>query len=384
MKEDSSYPFYARVAFVLISLIALGYLMLLGQNILAPFFLGLLFAILLMPVSSFFERRLRFPRLVSAAVSVVMLVIGVSSIITLIGSQLSFVVREWPHLRLQLNQVFVGLQKWIETSFHIQATKQLSYLNELTSNALSASSAVVLTALSSFSSLLFFFIFTLLYTFFILLNRKRLVEFLVASFSNESSTVVYSIVHQVQYMIKKYVSGLFIEMCMVTVIAAILFWILGSRFVFLLALIVGIFNIIPYLGIFTAALLSALITFATATPGKALAVLIAVVLVHLLDSNILMPQILGSKVRINALIIIIGVVIGDMLWGVSGMFVAIPAIAILKIIFDHVDSLHPWAILLGDEEKIEQKPSSVAARGLFVRKPQSSKPVEASEGQRTT
>lgn len=383
MKEDRSYPFYARVAFVLISLIALGYLMLLGQNILAPFFLGLLFAILLMPASSFFERRLRFPRLVSAAVSVVMLVIGVSSIITLIGSQLSFVVREWPHLRLQLNQVFVGLQEWIESSFHIQATKQLSYLNELTSNALSASSAVVLTALSSFSSLLFFFIFTLLYTFFILLNRKRLVEFLVASFSNESSTVVYSIVHQVQYMIKKYVSGLFIEMCVVTVIAAILFWILGSRFVLLLALIVGIFNIIPYLGIFTAALMSALITFATATPGKALAVLIAVVLVHLLDSNILMPQILGSKVRINALIIIIGVVIGDMLWGVSGMFVAIPAIAILKIIFDHVDSLHPWAILLGDEEKIEPKPS-VAAGRLFVRKPQSSKPVQASEGQRTT
>jgi predicted PurR-regulated permease PerM len=75
-----------------------------------------------------------------------------------------------------------------------------------------------------------------------------------------------------------------------------------------------------------------------------------------------MPVILGSKVRINALIIIIGVIIGEMIWGISGMFVAIPIIAIMKIISDNVESLEPWAILLGDEEKDMSKKKSILTR----------------------
>jgi len=69
------------------------------------------------------------------------------------------------------------------------------------------------------------------------------------------------------------------------------------------------------------------------------------------DSNILLPGIVGSKVKINPLITVLGVVLGEMIWGVSGMFLSIPVIAVLKIIFDRVESLKPWGTLLGEEDK---------------------------------
>ena len=67
------------------------------------------------------------------------------------------------------------------------------------------------------------------------------------------------------------------------------------------------------------------------------------------DNNLIMPKVVSSKVKINALITILGVLAGGLMAGVSGMFLSIPTIAILKIIFDRVEDLKPWGLLLGDE-----------------------------------
>jgi predicted PurR-regulated permease PerM len=73
--------------------------------------------------------------------------------------------------------------------------------------------------------------------------------------------------------------------------------------------------------------------------------------VEFLNSLILTPYIVGSKVQINALASIVGVFVGGALAGISGMFLSIPVMAIMKAIFDRVDNLKPWGILLGDERK---------------------------------
>jgi predicted PurR-regulated permease PerM len=179
-------------------------------------------------------------------------------------------------------------------------------------------------------------------------------QFLVSVFLEENSLVVHDIVEQVQQILRKYIIGLFIEMCIVSVVVCIAFWALGIKYSILLGIITGLFNIIPYVGIFLAAAISLLITFATAAAaGKLLLVLTTLVITHLVDSNVLLPVIVGSKVKINPLITVLGVVLGEMLWGVTGMFLSIPVIAVLKIIFDRIDSLKPWGILLGEVEKIK-------------------------------
>jgi predicted PurR-regulated permease PerM len=76
---------------------------------------------------------------------------------------------------------------------------------------------------------------------------------------------------------------------------------------------------------------------------------ISYIVMQFIDNHLLIPYIVSSKVRINALISIVGVLLGGAVWGFSGMFLSIPFIGILKIIFDRIPELKPWGKLLGDE-----------------------------------
>ncbi len=195
-----------------------------------------------------------------------------------------------------------------------------------------------------------------------LFYRRRLLKFLVDVFKEENKAKVYDIVETVQYIIRKYVVGLFLEMSTVAVVCCTVFLLLGIKYAILLGLITALFNIVPYIGIFSALLLNIIITFATtAMATKVLLVAVTVVAVHLIDSNILLPLIVGSKVRINAFITLLGVVLGEMIWGISGMFLSIPVIAMAKIIFDRIESLKQWGVLLGDE-KIEAKSLKISIK----------------------
>jgi len=101
--------------------------------------------------------------------------------------------------------------------------------------------------------------------------------------------------------------------------------------------------------------LNVLITLATTDGKHAFFVAIAVICIHAFDSNLLMPKIVGARVKLNPLIVIIGVIVGEMLFGISGMFLSIPYLAIAKVIFDRVEGMQPWGILLGEEEHTPKK-----------------------------
>jgi predicted PurR-regulated permease PerM len=172
-------------------------------------------------------------------------------------------------------------------------------------------------------------------------------------FSDEHSAIVYDIVTNIQSILRQYILGLLLEMFVVACIACILFWWIGIKYAVLLGIIVALFNLIPYLGIFTALLLCTVITFATGSVRDSVLVAFSVLGIHLVDSNFLLPTIVGSKVKLNALVTFLGIILGEMIWGLSGMFLSIPILAIFKIIFDRIDTMKPWGYLLGSgtEEK---------------------------------
>ncbi len=345
-------PFYHKLASVLISIVVIGYLVILGKELLSPLIFSCLFSILLLPLASFLEKRFKFRRGLASILSVLLLLAAVATVVYIVAVQMSGLADDWPQFKMQLNNSLSDIQHWIAVKYHINASKQLTYVKSATSNVLSSGTAVVGVTLMSVSSMLLFLVFTFIYTFFFLTYRRLIMHFLVSVFLEENSLVVHEIIEQVQQILRKYITGLFIEMCVVSVVVCIAFWALGIKYAMLLGIITGLFNIIPYIGIFSAMLVSVLITFATAVAkGKVLLVLITLVITHLVDSNILLPAIVGSKVKINPLITVLGVVLGEMLWGISGMFLSIPVIAVLKIIFDRVDSLKPWGILLGEVDK---------------------------------
>ncbi|HEV2482169.1 MAG TPA: AI-2E family transporter, partial [Puia sp.] len=191
-------------------------------------------------------------------------------------------------------------------------------------------------------------------TFFLLYYRRLIIRFLVAVFREENAVIVYDIIAQVQSRIRQYILGLLLEMVIVATATCLALWILGIKYAILLGLLTGLFNLVPYIGIITALLLSVLVTFATAGAAKLLLVIAVILGIHLIDSNVLLPVIVGSKVRINAFITILGVIIGENIWGIPGTFLAIPIIAIAKIVFDRIEPLKPWGLLFGDERDEKQ------------------------------
>lgn len=341
-------PFSAKLAYTLISLVLIVFICHIAAEIIIPLTFAFLAAILLLPLANLLERW-RFPRGLAAFVSVFIFVIALAGLLSLLVSQMASFISDFPSLERQLLHSIDLLQGWIHERFHIDATTQMDYLEKVAVGTLGTATSFVSQTFVSISSMVVFVVFVLLYTFFLLLYRRQLVRFLVRLFREKHQETLQDVLGQTRFIIKSYVSGLLIEMVVVALLNCIAFWILGIKYATLLGIMAAMFNIIPYIGIFTAIVLSMLVTLTSGTFGGALQVGVVLFLVHLLDSNILLPRIVGSKVKINALVTIVGVVLGSMLWGIPGMFLAIPLIAIMKIAFEHIEYLAPWAILLGDD-----------------------------------
>ena len=351
--KKTEIPYYEKLSMVLIGLIAVGYLVILAKEILDPLVFGFLFAILLLPIAAFLEKKLHFPRALSSICSILLLIAFIGSILYLVGSQISGLTSDWPMLKSQIIQSLKDLSEWVQHAFHINASSQMTYIQDTSKKLMNSGGEVVGQTFGAISSLMLFYVFILIFTFFILLYRAILIRFIVWVFSDEYSTIVYDIVENIQKILRQYILGLLLEMVVVACLACTAFFFIGIKYAVLLGLIVALFNLIPYIGIFTALLLSSLITFATGSVKDTVIVAISVLVIHAVDSNILLPTIVGSKVKLNALVTFLGIVLGEMIWGLSGMFLSIPTLAIFKIIFDRVETLKPWGFLLGsgNEEK---------------------------------
>lgn len=372
IQQFKGMPFYLKLAAVLFSLIALVYIVIVAKEILSPVIFSCLFSILLLPVAAFLENKLRLPRSAASMLAVLGLLACIGGLMYVIGSQISSLASDWPQFQDQLHKTQDDIMTWIRSSFHVTKHKQLTFVANTTNKVVASGGSVVGATLLSLSSILLFLVFTFIYTFFFLLYRKLIMRFLESVFHEDNKHVVHDIIERVQFIIRKYIIGLLIEMAIVATVVSLTFMLLGVKYAILLGLITGLFNIIPYIGIFTALVISSAVTLATApSQSTVIYVMITLVVTHLLDSNILLPVVVGSKVRINALITVLGVIIGEMVWGIPGMFLSIPVIAVLKIIFDRVESLKPWGIILGDEEYKQNR----LAKKLIVKK----KPVVVKE-----
>ena len=287
---------------------------------------------------------------------------GIAAIfLYIVYRQCGNIASNWPKLKPQLATSINHLQNFIFTSFHLNSGTQLSYLHNLTDKILDAN--MVGNTIVGFSSIALFLVLVVFDTFFILFYRGLFQTFLDLIFKGGQSKVAYKILAELQVTMRRYMMGITLEMVIVMAVCCSLFCIIGIQYGILLGILTGIFNIIPYAGIFIALIIDVLVTFATAGAKLKLAWLcLAVVGVHLVDANILLPFIVGGRVRVNAFVTIIGLVVGELVWGIAGIFLCIPFLAILKVIFDQIESLKPVGVLLGKDEQKKPLTAKRAAK----------------------
>jgi len=189
-----------------------------------------------------------------------------------------------------------------------------------------------------------------IYTFLLLFYKDHIRKFLFVVFKQEYTPGVQNVISKTKLMIRSYMVGLLIEMGIVAAGNSIGLMLLGVKYAIFFGVLAAVLNLIPYIGMFTATLFTVLVTLTTTdNTGDIVWIVVIFYSIHIVDVNFLMPKIVASRLRINALISILGVVIGGTLTGVSGLFLSIPAIAFFKIVCDEVDELKPWGMLMGDE-----------------------------------
>ena len=371
-KQNVQLPFYVKMACALISILLIGWFAIIGQTILIPLILGFLISILLVPACNFFERYLYFPRVLSSITTTLLFLALIAGVIFLLVNQLIDIADEWPTFQKQLVEIFEQSQLWIHQNFGISSNKQIRYLNENLSDTINVGSIVVERILGGLTRYSVLILFTFLYIVFILIYRRHLIRFVFYIFHERQHKKVISVIYTTQHMVKQYLIGLMLQMVIVFGLAFIAFSIVGIKYSFVLALLTGILNVIPYVGITISLIISALLTVASSSPSHLFLLLISFIIVHAIDANIVMPKILGSKVKVNSLVAIIGLVVGEMMWGIMGMFLSIPILALAKIIFDHIPELKPWGFLFGEEKSERLNPTVekyfVKNRKLFFKK----------------
>jgi predicted PurR-regulated permease PerM len=339
------YPFYIKATVVLIGLYYLVNILNVLNGILVPFAFAVLFAILLNPV---YNRLLRFkvPRALAVTLTV-FFGIGCTVLIGyLLSTQVAQFGQSFPVLKVRLGQMTDSLEHWIRFQFGVSIQKQVLFFK----NALDSSQAAIGSILGTVFGTISLLLIIPIYVFMLLLYKNLILNFLYEVFLEEHSKRVGEVLAQTKSAIQSYIVGLLVEMVIVSSLNSLALFIIGIKYAILLGVIGGIINILPYIGGFVAILLPVVIATVTKDGYSAqLEVIVSYLLIQFVDSNIIFPRFVSVKVQINALVSLLAVFLGSLLWGIAGMFLMLPIVAVLKIIFDRVEELKPWGKLLGDE-----------------------------------
>ena len=357
---EQKLPTYLRLVIILFGIILTVFVMITAKSILVPLLISGLLAVLISPLASWLERY-RFPKFLAAAVSVVALLAFMSGLIYFFYNQLLGFANDLSALNARVSELIDSVNTFLES--HIEgsvpismSTLQNTLFGYLTDNVSSLTQGVIATA----TTLTVVFILPI-YIFLFLYFRRFLIEFLMRAFPDRHEEKVKLVIHRVKKVVQNYITGMFIVILILTVLNSIALYSLGIKHALLFASFAAILNVIPFIGPFIGATLP--ITYALLTKDTLwipFGVFLAFYVIQLAESNLLTPKIVGGKVSMNPLMTIIALFVGNFIWGLAGMVLFIPGMAVLKVIFDEIPAMHPYGFLLGSSR------SSVDRQGTKI------------------
>jgi predicted PurR-regulated permease PerM len=360
-----TYPPFMRISMTLLTIALVLTGLYLGRGILIPFFFACLLATVLNPLVNFLTRR-KIDRVVSIFLCLLTALGLIFGVLYFLSTQIGAFLEDIPVLKERLGQIIVDIKVWIRENFNIGFREQDRYLKETTEKMNNGNQpSIIQQTFITIADLVSYTIFLPVYTFLILYHKTLIIKFLTDVFKKGEEDKVVEVMIEGQTITQQYITGLMIETFIVFALNSIGFLILGIKYPIFLALISAILNIVPYIGMLIANVFCVMVTLVSADPSfNVLYVAGVLTAVQIVDNNILMPFIVGSKIKINALALILAVVTGGAICGIPGMFLAVPGLAMLKVIFERVDSLKPWALLLSDEVTVQREEKNPLKRAF--------------------
>jgi predicted PurR-regulated permease PerM len=345
---DTSFkmPFYAKAALIFISLFAFVYTLHIGQDIIIPIVFATIIAILLNPLVNYLILK-KANKLIAISLAVTLAILMVAGLLYIVSSQITMFSETYPELKVKFNTTSTELVHWISQKFNIRQFRINAWMKETQSDAIS--NYEFGEKITEIWGMVMMIMLLPVYLFMILYYKPLLLEFIRKLFSEQHHVAVVQILTNSKKIIQTYLVGLFFEMIIVAILNSAGLLLLGIDYAIILGISGAILNIIPYIGGIIGIALPMVIAFATKDSSSyAVLVLIVYLIIQFIDNNYIVPKIVAARVQINALISVIVVLIGGAIWGIPGMFLSIPLTAILKVIFDNIDSLKPLGFLLGN------------------------------------
>jgi predicted PurR-regulated permease PerM len=339
------YPFYIKSTVVLFGLALFVVVLFYLRDILVPLSFALMLAILLKPLTLLLEKW-KIPRVLAITVAIMVAVLFIAGVAYLLTMEIASFSDQLPVFKKKLAEMGTKLQHTASRKLGINYKKQDQYITE----AENSLKPVLASSLGTVLGTLSIIVLLPVYTFLFLYYKTLILNFLYELFAEENAEELSKVLTKTKGAIQSYMFGLLIEAIIVATLNSIALLILGVDYAILLGVLGALLNILPFIGGIIAVLLPVLIATVTKEGFHTqIEVIVAYFIIQMIDNHFLVPYIVSSKVKINALISIIIVLMGGALWGISGMFLSIPFVGVLKIIFDRVPDLKPWGKLFGTE-----------------------------------
>lgn len=337
-------PFYLKATVVLFGLFLFFYALLILRGVLVPLCFATLIAILLNPLVNRLMKW-KVPKVVAIILSLLLAIILIGGIVAFISTQIAHFSELAPELKQKSTELSHAFQHWVLNTFNVSIAKQ----NAMVAQAADHSKQYIGQTLGTLFGIVGVIVLLPIYIFLILYYKPLFLNFFYEVFEDKHEEKVADILNETKGAIQSYIVGLLIENSIIAVLNSTALLILGVKYAILLGVIGAVLNLIPYIGGIIAIALPVVMSLLTGDGGYTTPLLIIAcyAVIQFIDNNILVPRIVSSKVDVNAFATIIIVLLGGSLWGVAGMFLAVPFIAVCKIIFDRVPGLKPWGKLLG-------------------------------------
>jgi predicted PurR-regulated permease PerM len=346
--EDLKLPFYTKVTIFLVGLIALLAIMYIAKSIIIPIVFAVIIAIVLHPVVNIMV-RIKINRVLAIILTMFLTFLVIAAFGAVLISQANRFGESWPVLVEKftslLNQNIADAADY----FNKDPQKIHDWITKTQGEIINVSTAAIGQTIVVLGNGLVILLLIPFYIFMILFYQPLLIEFIRRLAGANYQSHVREIVSQIKTVIQRYLVGLVIEASLMAAMNTAALLILGIEYAFILGILAALLNVIPYIGGIIAVAMPMMVALVTKpSPWYAFYVLAAYYIIQLIDNHYIVPYIVASKIKINALFSVIVVLAGNALWGIPGMFLSMPIIAIIKLICDHIEPLKPWGFLLGD------------------------------------
>lgn len=358
-------PKYFKAVVILLGVILLIWLFQLLKSILVPLAFSMLFSLLLLPLNRDLEKA-RVPRPLAIILSIILVVTVMALLIWFLSSQFMDLTSELDTISRNISDLVMRVQGFLYEKFGIQPRNRTDLISNIATSLQDTAANFLGSTISVTTGLLAAFTVVPIYVFCLLYYRDHLEQFLFKLVSKDKRSGMIHTITEIQHVVQSYISGLMIVIVVVSLLNSAGLLLLGVKYAIFFGVFASILTIIPYIGIMIGSLLPALITLATTGHlFDAILVVAVFAFVQFLEGNFITPFIVGSKVSINPFAAIVALLLGGEIWGAAGMIMALPLIAILKVIFDTYPPLEPLGFLLADIDEVKPKKRRGKIKGFF-------------------